>query len=630
MNSPKLLTGKRLTWLLIISAIILTLNALVVNNTLFVLLPLAKALALVFIMFMYGFLLMYFTSYKKGIPIEFTTAFALGLIVTTLFFYLVSWFKLLFPGVIILYYLLPLPIFLLVIKKKEPVLTHTLKAFFQRPALEYLVFLFPLLYASLPPSFYDSLAFHLGIPNLYLQNNGFGGTQQLFYANTFIYYEISLIPAVFAGDMVPRLFHFLMGMIFILSALDFGVDHFKIKKRNILLLTIISMPMIIFLLTVVKNDLASGLFLLLGVSCFLKKGVAPLTKYYLPAIFWGFALGVKYTNIVPLVLFLILYFLKEKRIPVKQLIIFTLIIVGILLPLMVKNYTFTGNPVFPFFHEYVDNKLPYWDASRFTLLEADAKKLFYSFKDVFKFPFTLSFSSLGSGGIVGPLFIIFLPFLVLKKEKRLLLLIFSFLILLVGANFKLSIRVWTIAFVFLSFYVAIAYEHINHRLMKYLFFIIIGFNLLTSFGLQEYLNRSYNLFSGMLGIEEYKNQTFSTYKAFAFVNEKTPKRSRVLVVGETKSFYLKRPYDVSSGYDFSILKKYLEKGSNVTEFISALQADGIDYIIFNPGEFYRLQTDYHRLTQEEYNRSLGFLKRLRWVFKEDGIYVFAIDSPPPV
>jgi hypothetical protein len=606
------------------AALIFTLNAAVTNFPLYVLLSLTKALVLVFIMFIYGFLALRLAYYKrKETPVDFTTAFAVGLIVSTLFFYLVSLFKILFPWVIVLYYLAPLPFFLFTVKKQDPGFIRTFTAFFKRPLVEYLVFLFPLIYALLPPSFYDTLAYHLGIPNLYLQNTGFIGTPQLFYANTFIYYEISLLPAVFAGDLVPRLFHFFMGVIFILSVLDFATGYFKIKKRTILLLTIISMPMMVFLLTTVKNDLPSGLLIFLGVRSFLK-GAGTGEKFYLSALFWGFALGVKYTNIIPLVLFLILYFSKEKRIPIKHMLIFGLIIVGILLPLLVKNYMYTGNPLFPFFHGYFDNKLPYWDATRFTLLEKDADKLFYSIKDVIKFPYTLSFSELGSGGIVGPLFLMFLPFLVVKKEKRLLLLIFSLLILLVGANFKLSIRVWTIAFIFLSIYVVIAYEFLTYRIMKYLFFIIIGFNVVTAYGLQEYLYRSFNLFSGQLDIEEYKASTFHTYKAIAFVNKHTPGNSRVLLVGEAKSYYLKRPYYVSSGYDFSILKKYLEKSSNVNDFITALKADGIDFIIFNPGEFHRLQQGYNRLTREELNRSLDFLQQLKPVFHEEGVFVFGL------
>jgi hypothetical protein len=621
--------------LLIAAAIILTLNLLTSSYILHIILPLAKALYLVTVIYIYGSIFMNLSGHKQnkdmetGQPTGFTSAVAVGLIFTTFFFYLVSLLKILSHWVLILFYLAPLFFLLFILKNKDRKASlyfiENLRAFLKRPAFEYLIFIFPLIYAALPPSFYDSLAYHLGIPNLYLQNGGFIPTPQFFYANTFIYYEISLIPAVFAGDLVPRLFHMLMGVILILSALDFAVDHFKINKRHILLLTIVSMPMSIFLMTAVKNDLPSALFVLLGVYYFLKD------RKYLSALFWGFSIGIKYTNCIPLAVFLLLYFIKsikDKHIPtyLKQSVIIGLIIIAILVPLMVKNYMFTGNPIFPFFHHYFDNKIQYWDATRFTLLEQDAKKLFHSYTDVLKFPISLSFEELGSGGIVGPLFLMFLPFLVIKREKRLLLLGFALLTLLVGGNFKLSTRVWYIAFIFLSIYVAIAYESISQKIMTVLFFIIIGFNVLTAFGLHEYLYRSYNLFSGKQSIEEYKSFRFPTYRAIAFANKEIPPGSPILIVGEAKNYYLKHPYCVASGYDYSILKKYLEKSRTVEEFIAAVKADGFRYIILNLFEFNHLQKSYRRLTEEEHKRALAFLNVLPRVFREEkqGVYVLRI------
>ncbi|MGE5343167.1 MAG: hypothetical protein ACM3SY_16980 [Candidatus Omnitrophota bacterium] len=620
--------------LLVITAIILLINRIAQSYFQDIVFPLIEALYLLASLFIYGFILMSMFRRKTEetdsvTPLSLTTHMALGLIVTTFFFFVAAMLKMLTSAVIIGFYTVPL-LLLFVIIKNQPLkqsAVSVLQSFFNRPKIEYLVFIFPLLYAALPPSFYDSLAYHLGIPNLYLQNLGFIPTPQLFYANTFIYYEISLIPAVFAGDLVPSLFHFFMGTVIILSIIDFAVLYFHITKRWVLLLTIVSMPMTIFLLTAVKNDLISPLFILLGIHFYLKD------QKYLSALFWGFSLGVKYTNIIPLAVFLLLTIIKSKRARtlkpvelIKQLIVFGIIIVVLLLPLMIKNYMFTGNPVFPFFHKYFHNKIQYWDSTRVSMLEHDAKKLFFSFKDVLKFPFSISFKELGSGGIVGPLFLIFLPFLFIKKEKRLLLLLFALLSLLIGANFKLSTRVWFIAFLMLSIYVTIAYEYVSHKLMTVIFFIIIGFNVLTAFGLHEYLYLSYNLYSGKMNAREYKEMAFPTVKAFDFANETLPANAKTLVVGEGKSFYLKRPYDVSSGYDYSILRKYLEKSVTPTDFIVALKNDKIDYIIFNLFEFDRLQQQYKCLSENDFKKALAFLKTLPPVFKEEknGIYVLEI------
>jgi hypothetical protein len=625
--SPKLLRksslNRRLPYLFAGLAVIIILNLLAVSYPLYVLLPLMKALFLAVINFIYGYALLSVSG--RGKSIHAVTAFSLGMMVTAFLLYILSLFKLLVAPVLGLYFIIPL-LLIPVLKKNKDQVMDSIRTFFKRPAAEYLVFLVPLVYAALPSSFYDTLAYHLGIPNLYLQNGGFVPTPQLFYANTFIYYEISLIPAVFAGDMAPRLFHFLMGSLLILAAVDFGVVYFNIKNRTMLILVIISMPMTIFLLSAVKNDLPCALFILMGITACYKN------KINLSALFWGFAIGIKYTNIVPLAVFVLvqLYLaVKEKRFGpfFKRMIIFGLIAFAVLLPLMLKNYICTGNPVFPFFYKVFDNKISQWDETRLAALEKDAKKLFYSVTDVLKFPLTVSFEDPGSGGRVGPLFLMFLPFLFFVRNKtKWPLLFFSLAVLLTGGHFKLSTRVWYIAFLFLSCYVILAYESLQgpvRKIMTVLLFGAVAFNLFNAFGLHEYLYRSYDLYTGKVSIEEYKANTFPAYTAIRFVNENTPPDAKVLLVGEGRSYYLKRPYTVSSGYDYSILKTFLEHSRSPGEFIDNIKAGGFKFIIFDRVEFQRLLKGYHRLTPEQAQRATGVLNRLPALFDEGGVRVLS-------
>lgn len=622
-SDPQGQDGHLLMFILVVVAVILALNMAAVTYPVQVLLPLVKAIYLVFVNIVYGYLFLRFVYRRTNLGIPIFTVFATGLIFTFLFFYFVSFFKLLTTPVILVYFLVPLPLVFFLQGGYRDDFLMGLRVFFKRPAREYLVLIFPLIYAALPSTFYDALSYHLGIPNLYLQGQGFVAAPQLFYANTSIYYEILLIPALFAGDLVPRLFHFFIGGFLIFATVDFAVEHLKIRERFVLVLTIVSMPMSIFLFTAVKNDLASVVFILPAMHWLLKK------RPYLSAIFWGFSLGVKYTNVIPLAIFILFYFFKtgNKKRFLREVVIIALVSVVVLMPLMVKNYQFTGNPIFPFFHDHFSNRLPYWDAQRFQVVEADAKKLFYSWQDVIMFPFSISFTELGSGGVTGPLFLMFLPFLLLvkyRKEVCFWLLGFALLTLLAGGNFKLSTRVWYIAFLVLSMYVAMVWEVLRYRILKVLFFIVIAFNFMNAFGLQEYLYRSFHLYSGRVSIEEYKGQAFSTYPAIRFVNENTPVRSRVLVVGEARSFYLKRPYQVGSGYDYSILRKYIEKSMTREQFIQALREDRIDYMILNIREYKRLQEGYKNLGEGQFKRSLQWLSEMQPIFHEQGVFVYRI------
>jgi hypothetical protein len=102
-------------------------------------------------------------------------------------------------------------------------------------------------------------------------------------------------------------------------------------------------------------------------------------------------------------------------------------------------------------------------------------------------------------------------------------------------------------------------------------------------------------------------------------------------VGEARNYYLKRPYLVASGIDYSILKKYLKQSESAEEFLDALRNDKIDYIILNLGEFNRLQREYHRLDENQWRKMALYLRHLqsKMVFQQKGIFVFKVTRAQP-
>jgi hypothetical protein len=299
----------------------------------------------------------------------------------------------------------------------------------------------------------------------------------------------------------------------------------------------------------------------------------------------------------------------------------------VVLPIMVKNYYFTKNPFFPFLHQYFNAE--HWDSSRYALMKADVGTMFHSPIDILKFPYTLSFGQLGFGGMVGAQFLIFLPFLLLIRERlknKWYLLLFAVLTLYAGGFFTGSLRFLYIVFVFLTLYLAVIYESVGQKIIKYLFFIVICLNFITALASQEQMYRSYQLFFQKLDVEEYKAFIFPTYPGFAYVNRHAEPGSRVMLVGEARNYYLHRPYLAASSIDYSILKKYLRQSENAEAFLSTLRNDKIDYIIMNLGELNRLQRQYHRLGQNEWNKITLYLRHLqsKLVFQQKGIFVFKL------
>ena len=540
-----------------------------------------------------------------------------GLVLSCFYFYLVSFVKQLNILTLGIYFLVPLVLLALILKDNEgraEFVSHV-TGFLKRAPFEYLIFLIPLVYASLPSTFYDSLVYHLGLPNFYLQNGGFIAAPQLMYSNMFIYYEISLIPAVFLGDFVPRLFHFLLGTVFVLSIVDYGAAVFKIEKRRILLITIVSLPLTLFLITTVKADLVSAVFIFLGIKKYYDE--SPLWS----AVFWGFAVGIKVFSGLALVLFLLLMIIKNRRLDVKKHAFMVVVFILVISPMVIKNYLFTGNPFFPFFSQYFPNE--FWDSSRYVDVRHEVGTHYHSIMDFIKAPYFFSFQEQGAGGMVGPLFLIFLPFLVLYKVPRKYLLFFALALLFAGPLFGEAFRYIYVVFVLLAIFVALSYQLTDHKLLKAVFVTVVFINAVLGFAMLETVNSARYIYFDKINIDEYKAHFFPTYKAYSTIAHTTEKTARILVAGEGRGYYLKRPYMIASAHDYSILKKYLEVANTPQEFLSGIKADGFDYLVFNLAEFRRLQA-YERLKPEQEKKLYEFLKQVKPLRQEGSLYIYKL------
>ncbi len=600
--------------ILAIASTIFTIHFIFFNYTIFLVIPLIKAVYLLLNLFIIGFIISKFIKVRFSV-LEST---AIGLIFTTFYFYVISFLKILNPITLALYYFIGAISFYFFFKNEQlrNEAIFTLKILFKRNPLEFLVFIIPFLYASLPSTFYDSLVYHLGIPNLYLQNGGFIRTPYFLYANTSIYYEISLIPAVYTGDFVPRLLHFLISSIFILCFVDFMTEYFNLKKKNYLILLILSLPVSLFLISTVKNDIIAAIFIFLGIKNFIKK------RYGLSGIFFGFSIGVKYFSALPVLFFFLFEIFPWKKEKIKGLVLMGLLILIIITPLLIKNYKFTSNPIYPFFNKVFKSKS--WSAERNFYLKRDVGKILSKPKDIFKSFYYISFKNYGSGGRIGPVFLIFLPFITIFMTKKLKLIFYSLLVFFIGCFFTGSLRFLFILILLLTPFVVEVLENMESKLMKIIFFLIVGMNFLLSFSILERVYSSHSLYSWKLSVYKYKVKYFPAYSIYSFINQMTPKKSKILVVGEARSFYLKRPYSVSSAIDYSILKPYLDESKDSKEFFKKIKRDGYDFIFISLGEFQRLQKQYNRLNKEEYKKFLSFFSVMKPVFHRGMFFIYKL------
>jgi hypothetical protein len=604
---------KKYILLLYIAAIIFTSNLFIDHYFLNLVFPLIKTFYLLIVIFLIGYIISGLKINNKTGILE---VFAKGFVFTTGYFFIFSLLKLINAYTLSSFLLTPLFIFLLLKKKGIKKLFFKTKSILKRDNFEYLIFLIPFIYALLPSTFYDSLVYHLGLPNFFLQNGGFITAPQFMFSNMFIYYEISLIPAVFLGDFVPRLFHFFIGMIFILSVLDFASIYINIKKRKVFLATIVLLPLTMFLITTVKADLISALFIFLGIKKYIDR------DYNWSAAFWGFAIGVKVFSGLAFLIFFLTIIVKNRKLEIKKHIIFGLISFTSVLPMLIKNYIFIKNPVFPFLsHIFITE---FWNKSRYLLVRSEVGSSYKSILDFLKAPYTFSFKMQGAGGMIGPVFLIFLPFLAFfKKIKKGFILIFALLLLFISPFFGEAFRYIYIVFILLSIFVAMSYQFVNSRLLKILFLVLIFFNGVYSIFTLESIYSGRKIYFEGQSIDEYRMNYFPTHKAYKTINSIADKNDRILVGGEARGFHLKRKYMISSAHDYSIFKKYLKGCNSKEEFLKKIKDDGFDYLIFNLREFKRLQS-YKRLDKKEEEKLFNFLQNTKPFRQEGYLYIFRL------
>ena len=218
------------------------------------------------------------------------------------------------------------------------------------------------LLASVPPVSRDALTHHLYVPKLYLQHGGIYELPHIICS----YYPMNLdllymIPLFFKNDIAPKYIHFAFSL-----ATGFLIYRYidrRINRTYALLgsLFFLSIPVIVRLSSTVYVDLGLIFFLFASQLCifrWIETGFK--TKYLIwGAVLCGLGLGTKYNGLIGLFLLGLFvpfvysrYHTAHRYLWTKSLscaAAFVLISLVFFSPWMIRNSTWTGNPVYPLY-----------------------------------------------------------------------------------------------------------------------------------------------------------------------------------------------------------------------------------------------------------------------------------------
>lgn len=466
--------------------------------------------------------------------------------------------------------------------------------------------------ALLPPTSWDGLSYHLRGPWLYLQAGQIVPDIDIFSLNyPFLLEMLFMLALAVRSDITAQLMHFFFLLLLVGLVYQTAVSGFKLRHGWTAVLLLLATPLVLQLAPVAYNDLTLAFTILASLYAFVRWQETQSTRWLLiSGLFSGLAMSLKYTSFVaPLFigLWLIGQYGRQPRQLLRLGLLFAVAALLVALPWYVKNYVFTGNPVYPFVW---DGR--YWHEFRSIAHRAPGTGTGWDIPALLTLPYTLT---LGIGdnsgdGQTGPLYLALLPLLLFyalwRAHRQQAPFAFRFLLLFA----LLQYAVWVMGVIdsaplrqvrlLLPAFVALCpalswvladlkrYDHPQFSLQRFINLVlamVILFELVTQLG-QWLPQNPLTFIVGPQTRDAYLSQNphvAYVYRASQAMNETLPPQAVVQFMWEPRTYYCE---NVACRGDHILDKyTYLEYQHGTADQIAqALAAEGVTHLlIFEQG-----------------------------------------------
>ncbi len=463
--------------------------------------------------------------------------------------------------------------------------------------------------ALAPEIFYDALVYHLAVPNFFVIKHGFAPMPYNFYSDLpFTHGMLYAAALLLKGAPLAKFVNYSAGVLTAAAALAFGARFLSLRAGLWGALIFYTVCHAMFASWSSGTESLLMLFSTLGLyAALLRSGAEDDRPLWLAAVFCGLAMGVKYTGFFPTVGVMLAYAWSDRARPgkaLRNLALFTLIATLFTGPWLVKNWLYTGNPVFPFATGLFGSG-PTADPAKLRDFISQAAQMGHLTPLSWLLtPWKVTMGQVPNSEFFTPLFLAFLPLLFLlgAPAGAAAAALWTFFIT-VWAGWSVSttmVRFMMPAYPAAGLLLAAYLFSGGLRALKAVLKAAVLVSCLASLywaGYIFYTQGRWRPLTGAVAAEDYLSHTqptypYSCYSGIKFINEHTPPGSKVLMIGDEKSFYLKRDFIVSSVYDRTAIVEYSSAAASGDDLYARLRADGVTHILLNPADAIRLGRDY--------------------------------------
>jgi dolichyl-phosphate-mannose-protein mannosyltransferase len=203
-----------------------------------------------------------------------------------------------------------------------------------------------------PPTGFDATMYHLPVAKLYAQKHSLVYDPYIRFSSFPQLNEMLFsLMLLFSDDISAQLTQTLMMFLIALAVYAWGKRLWNSEAGLWAAAIWLSNPVVLWLGTTAYVDLGVTLFICVGVYSFFNwRKTGDDIWLVLSAVFFGFAASSKYTALFPVCLFGTWLFYQQIRArSVRKFLLFVVVIAALAVPWYIRNFHYTGNPVFPTF-----------------------------------------------------------------------------------------------------------------------------------------------------------------------------------------------------------------------------------------------------------------------------------------
>ena len=455
-----------------------------------------------------------------------------------------------------------------------------------------------------PEVFYDSHHYHLAVPNLYLIEHRIYDQPRLALSSFVMSVQMFWGFALAVGnEITAKLLHVSSALLLILTFAAFEKRYFARRAGLLGALIFLSMPLVGTSITSAGIDVVwtALQFLAALALCRALEDVhddITLNRWLcLAGILTGLAASAKYTGLpaIPVACLLIIW---RKR-SFRQVAVFLIPASLMIFPYLARNVVFHQNPLYPV------------AAANWPIIAKDAGSGSFaahfasldSFLHFALHPWLMTMSAtVGNMDFVGPLLLALLPVPLLRRQhSQAFALLARYALglwiawLLTTSVPRFGMPVFAIAALLAAHAVLNADSRsLARSAVLWLCMAGVVSNLYFTL-LYNTSSESWRVLAGQVSERDYLADARPTYpapsyEAFEWMNRNLPPGARIMLAGDSRSYYTRLPVVVSSTYDTQAIVDVARKAHSGADMARLLRGQGITHLFINFGEAVRTES----------------------------------------